>query len=175
MSSPASTPARRTPTDRKAPTTRKAPTPKAAPAASMGAGWLQNAQSYVFTTPSGTTCALRKPSLQTLVEAGLLDSFDQLSSTVNLETIKKAEGGAAAIDIAAVRKDPEQMKKMLELVDKIVQYVVVDPILHTDPADDMDRVEGDIYLSYVDFQDKAAIMEEAVGSLGLSDFDAFRP
>lgn len=143
-------------------------------------------QVFDLEVPSGSVIKVTRPGLQGLIKAGIVDSFDQLTAIVQGETIPKAEG-RPTVDVQKIVKetkdDPERIGKMMEMMDKIVQHVVVEPRLHDTPVlSDEDKAEGktidDIrdpelaYLDYVDDQDKAFIMTVAMG--GSTDLERFR-
>lgn len=136
--------------------------------------------------PSGAVIKVIRPGLQGLIKAEIIDSFDQLTTIVQGETIPKAEG-RPTVDVAKVveetKNDPERIGKMLEMMDRIVKYVVVEPKLHEVPVlTEEQRAEGltieDVrdpelaYIDYVDDEDKAFIMQLAMG--GSSDLERFR-
>jgi hypothetical protein len=171
--------------------------PKAKVAASKkkhGAGWSKSAQYDDITLPSGETCRVRKSmGVSGLIKMGVLDSLDSLTGKVLGETLPKAQGRpkVKAEDILA---DPKKYEDMMETVDKIVAYVVVEPVVlvsHrpvleesgeprlsqenkpvTEEIPEEDRDEEAVYSDYIDEMDRMAIMQYALG--GNAEFDRFR-
>lgn len=151
--------------------------------------------------PSGNTVTLERPGIEGLVRAGILESFDALTSIVQGETIPKAEGRQVA-DLKATVGDIDNVKTMTEILNKITIHVVAEPKLswpylqETDEDDepvvdaaglpvwvkddkgqpvyltDEQRDEDAFYIDYVDIEDKTFIMNFAVG--GSSDLQRFR-
>lgn len=142
--------------------------------------------------PSGELAQVRRPGMQGLIKAGILNSVDGLTGIVQGEVIPKAEG-KPSIDAKEIMKDPAKLESMMESVDKIVMYVVVKPeVLPTVVTQEMvndetnewtskdlgaeieykDRLPGAVYVDYIDIDDKMFIMNFAVG--GTRDFESFR-
>lgn len=141
--------------------------------------------------PSGELVQVRRPGMQGLIKAGVLHSMDALTGIVQSETIPKAEG-KPEVDAQALMKDPDKLALVLDQVDKILLYCVVQPKL-VEPfrldEDDKDGFARDdagnridlpleerepdiIYTDYVDIDDKMFIMNFALG--GSRDLEAFR-
>lgn len=139
--------------------------------------------------PSGELCQVRRPGVQGLIKAGVLHSLDSLTSIVNAETIPNAKG-LPKQSVKSILQDPEKFQAMMDQVDKIVVYVVVQPdVLPAivtqsmvgekfsldDVGRDLTDEERDpeaIYVDYIDPQDKMFIMNFAVG--GSRDLEKFR-
>lgn len=164
---------------------------KAASVGGYGAGW--GAQLFDFTTPSGTMCQLRVLDPSVLIKAGILDSVDAASAIVSSVTIPTAEGHPPMPKSAEeLMENPEQLKGMLDLIDKVTMLAVVQPKLNAAPTandlavwnashdedeqlDDPDdlRVEGAIYIDMIPTEDRAAIMGAALGG-EINELDTFR-
>jgi hypothetical protein len=151
--------------------------------------------------PSGEIAQVRRPGMQGLIKAGVLHSMDSLTGLVQSEVIPKAEG-RPIVSSEDVMQDPEKLEAMLDQVDKIVLYVVVQPPLvkpvrmNTDENGDLildrfkkptpmldaegkeiflpfDEREAEVvYLDYVELEDKMFIMNFALG--GTRDLEDFR-
>jgi len=155
-----------------------------------GKGWKQRYTDLEL--PSGELCQVKRPGVQGLIEAGVLQSLDTLTSIVQAEVIPQAQG-KPQIKAEAVLDDPEKFTKMMETVDKIVCFVVVQPTVLPDrvtqemiddedlpfDTDDLDRKlaederdEDAIYTDYIDAMDKMFIMNFVVG--GSADLATFR-
>jgi hypothetical protein len=142
---------------------------------------------YDLDLPSGFTVQVKRPGVQGLTKAGVLESLDSLTSIVQGEVIPKAEG-KPEVDIKKIMADPEQLNSMLEMMDKIVVFCVVEPKLSpkpivkdadgeivaepTDEQLDAERDEDLAYVDLVDDEDKTYIMNFALG--GAKDLATFR-
>jgi hypothetical protein len=146
---------------------------------------------YPLDLPSGHTVQVRRPGVNGLVKAGILESLDSLTSIVQTETIPKAEG-QPLVDVKTIMKDPKKLNDMLAMMDKIVLYCVVapqlspKPVVHENPEDEtspivedptdeqLDAVRDDelAYVDLVDDNDKTFIMSFALGGQG--DHASFR-
>lgn len=145
--------------------------------------------------PSGQKARVRRPGLKGLVAAGVLDHMDSLTKIVGEKHIKRAKGGALQkIDVEAIAKDPKKIVEMVDVMDKIVEHVVLRPIVHkTPPCDvckndyswhdyappgevdhepDLPLEEGKVYTHQIDDDDKMYIINFAVG--GTRDLESFR-
>lgn len=141
---------------------------------------------YPIELPSGSRIEVLRPGVQGLTKAGVIDSFDQLTAIVQTETLPRAEGRPVVPTVNTVQKvseDPKKIQEMLDIMDRICMYVVVSPRLHPTPVlSDADKAAGktvdDItdpelaYIDYVDDEDKAFIMNVAMG--GTTDLGTFR-
>lgn len=172
------------PSTPKVPSDHKKKTPK------YGKGWKQRYTD--LSLPSGELCQVRRPGVQGLIEAGVLQSMDTLTSIVQTEVIPKAEG-KPVVNAEAILQDTEKFTEMMKTVDKIVCYVVVQPDVLSDrvsqemiddedlpfDTDDLGRKLAEderdpnaIYTDYIDAMDKMYIMNFAVG--GSADLAKFR-
>jgi hypothetical protein len=121
--------------------------------------------------PSGGIAQVKRPNVQGLLKAGLLQSMDGLTGIVSTTTIPKAQG-LPGVDTAALMKDPESLKRILDMIDKIVLHVVVQPEVLPVPEDENDRDNSKTYIDEVDDDDKMFIMQHAVS--GDTDLQRFR-
>lgn len=155
-----------------------------------GAGWSAGPKSEYedLEMPSGTLAKMRKPSPKRLVTLGLLDDFDQLTSIVNEKHIQRVKGKPAEkaqfsqADINAMAQDPKKIRTVLDMADKIMEYMVVEPVIVRPVYEDENGVErkllpneredGVIYTDYVDEIDKMYIFIYSVGSS--ADLESFR-
>jgi len=143
--------------------------------------------------PSGQLCLVRRPGIAGLVKAGVLDSLDALTGIVqtdHIERVKSGKGEISKEDIAALAGDKAKLLEALELADKVVEYVVVQPsvfraiardetgkpVLDEDgkesPLSEADRMPGQVYTDMVDLMDKMFIFQFVVG--GVRDLETFR-
>lgn len=142
--------------------------------------------------PSGETCLVRRPGPQTLIAAGVLDSFDSLTALVGAklnEIDGKTEVSASALQTLAGQQ--ANINAALGMVDKVVEFVVLEPkvlrpIRRDDvtgqpfldsqgkevPLSDQERDEKRLYTDDVDLADRMFILQFSVG--GSADLERFR-
>lgn len=135
------------------------------------------------TMPSGQLAQVRKPGIQRLIGDGLLDSADTLSALVDQKHIKRVKG-KPEVDGASLIKDPKNMLAVLDLVDKIVEHMIVQPTVKRPvmidsvdetknrPLLDNEREEDVVYTDAIDMGDRMFIFQYALG--GSSDVERFR-
>lgn len=165
-------PAKRTAASQPIPQPQEDPTSKYAPNAwlSGGVGGLED-----VTVPSGQTCLVRRPGMEGLMKAGVLHNVDSLSQVVNEKHLKRVAGKAEEapdIDMSSLMKDDEGMAEVLNVVDKVICYVVVKPEVHRTPDDSTRRQPGVVYADMIDLVDKMALFNFAVG--GTREMESFR-
>lgn len=137
--------------------------------------------------PSGETCQVRRPGVQGLIAAGVLDSFDQLTSFVHTKHIephqRPAKGASVSKEaVDELARDPNKMAAGFQLIDRLVVHVVNQPRCWIDyqmigeSAEDFAKRQaaaGDaVPIRDVDLGDKLFIVQWAVG--GSADLKAFR-
>lgn len=147
--------------------------------------------------PSGNTCLVKRPGVEGLIAAGLIDNLDQLTALVKTEHFDALDprskvGKKEAASIAdKLLSDLPKVKDLFGLIDRIVLHVVIKPALTPVPepvlvdSGEVD-VNGDpvilkhyperddslLYVDDVDFSDKMAIFNFVVG--GVNDLKPFR-
>lgn len=147
------------------------------------------------TLPSGQTCQARRPGVQGMIEAGLLDSFDELTAIVQSEHIapKTPQGMAAADKVTPgqvksasdiLMQDPTKLAAAFHLIDRMIAGVVVTPAVWVDyqMKDEPDKewtkrqekaLEDEaVPVRQIDLDDKMFLVEWAVG--GSPDITSFR-
>lgn len=146
--------------------------------------------------PSGATCQARRPGVQGLIAAGLLDSFDDLTALVQTEHIgpKTPRGQIAAAAkvsakqsqdaAAALMADKDKLASAFQLVDRLVAGIVTQPLVWVDYQFALESDEAfaertakalkdeAIAVRDVDLDDKMFLMTWSIG--GSSDLAAFR-
>lgn len=128
--------------------------------------------------PSGNTCLAIRPGPQGLIKAGLLDSLDQLTATVQSEHIdSKDPKKALKAGVENLKADPKKLIEGLDMVDRAVAYIVQEPKIWMDEYEPdgitpKPRQKDRIYADMVDLEDRMFIFQWAVG--GSSDLDRFR-
>lgn len=146
-----------------------------------------------LTLPSGATCQARRPGVQGLISAGLLDNFDELTALVQTEHIgpNSLKGTAPKVspdDVAHVAKilneDKGKIHTAFLLVDRLAAYVVTEPKVWVDyqfkdePDEGFEKrakeakEAGAIPVRAIDLDDKMFLLQWAVG--GTSDLAEFR-
>jgi len=150
----------------------------------------KNANGEELTLASGQTCLVRKMSIESMIEAGMLAEADALTAHVNKHVkkvtkrpSKAVKNGAPApkqeLDETAMLKDGTAMKAMIGLMDRVLPHVVISPVvrLHytevtvgkttvTQMISEGDREDGVVYTDLIDFADKVEIFNYAAGGLG---------
>ena len=121
-------------------------------------------------------CLVRRPGPQGLVKMGVLDSLDSLTSLVASKITGIEKGTPDAMPdketMAALANNKQQLAEALDLIDRIVIGVVVQPKVSPIPAEGEERDEDALYIDEVDLEDRVFIMNFAVG--GSSDWTSFR-
>jgi hypothetical protein len=139
-----------------------------------------------ITTPSGQTCHAKRIGLQGMVEAGVLGDSDSLTAMVDSKHIRRVRGGKGPdreeLDLASIMKDPDQLGKIIMMVDRALPLIVQSPEvkLHfTDESDgstlrvpDDKREEEDVYTDQIGLEDKMFLFNWSVG--GSADVTRFR-
>jgi hypothetical protein len=135
--------------------------------------------------PSGGLVQVRRPGLQGLIKAGILESLDTLTAIVATETIPKAKGQPKAKpDLTKI--DAKQITDAMKVMDDVTLYVVVQPevrpIIIPDPTEDDPKHTREItdderdpdayYIDDFDVEDKTFIVQYAMG--GTRDLERFR-
>jgi hypothetical protein len=128
---------------------------------------------------------VRRLGVQGLIKMGILDSMDSLTGLVS-NKILEITGEADAEQLKKIAEASPELRKVLDLVDKITLAAVVQPPVRpvpTEQAPDPERpadagVPWDwrnptaLYVDDVDLEDKMFIMNFVVGGSG--DLSAFR-
>lgn len=129
----------------------------------MSNGWARGGGAFDFTTTSGNTCKIREVSLKDLVFDGVIDNIDTLSNIVNSKiSLKKGRTkSAAAQNGLELLRSASEIRDALQIMDKVVVHVVVDPKIHPDPEDG--NYDDDlVYLSRIPLEDRTEIFQRAV-------------
>ena len=189
------------PTPSNSRTTKKSTTPRKRPAPKLtedersaydpgpatgtyGAGWGSPLRDVKM--PSGTLAQLRRPGVPGLVAAGVIDNLDTLSNLVVDQHINRARGtrklAKQNVDTAKLMANPQAMKDIGAVMEKIVCYVVNQPEVRPVPRDEKDLAipearrkelpSGVIWYDWVTPEDAVFILNYAVG--GTADLAQFR-
>jgi hypothetical protein len=115
--------------------------------------------------PSGQLCLVRRPGVQGLIEAGVLQDFDTLSAIVSEKHLKRVKG-KPEVDVESLMKDSTNILNVMRLTEKIVCYTVVKPQVKPTPNDVTNRKQSDgswVYADQIDIEDQMFILNYAVG------------
>lgn len=150
------------------------------------------------TVPSGQTCRAKRLGMEGLIESGILGDADSLTAFVGRKYIIQHKGGKGKPDteelnVGAVLKDPDALKKMVMLCDRALPVVVEQPEVKLHFVDAADgstvmippdgspvtvdgkrhkRDKGAVYTDQVGLEDKVFLFNFAVG--GTRDIERFR-
>lgn len=145
--------------------------------------------------PSGNTCLAIRPGAQGLIKAKLLDSLDGLTAIVQVDHIDVNDPRKMAKKAQELGGDMSRLADGLELVDKVIAFVVKQPrvwldeqeigedgqpLFVTQTKDGKEikipifkpRDPEKLYADEVDLDDKMFIFQWSVG--GSSDLESFR-
>lgn len=152
--------------------------------------WASNTgadQGEELTLSSGQTCLVRKMSIESMINAGMLAEADALTASVQKHIKKGKQKGpknapqvtTQEIDESAFLTDPGALRSMITLMDRALPHIVVSPnvVLHfteetvgktkvTKMIKPEDRIEGVVYTDQIDFGDKVELFNYAAGGLG---------
>lgn len=117
--------------------------------------------------PSGQLCLARKLQMEDIVRLGIIDQMDMFSEFAATMG-DAAEASASNEDTGlSLMKDKERFSAIVDIVDKVVSEVVIEPRIARPvrkdkkgrefPLDPSEFEDGVIYTSYVDFNDKMHI------------------
>lgn len=139
-----------------------------APQVTSASAWKkQTSAGTPLVVPSGNTCLVRTPGMQVFVRRGMIPN--SLMPIVQ-EAIQK--GKPPSNKALNLEQTPEMLEEMMEVMDNVTIYCVVEPKVAPAPADDEERDENILYVDEVDFMDKLFIFQYAVG--GTADLEKFR-
>lgn len=131
---------------------------------SGGAGGLED-----LTVPSGQLCQIRRPGVEGLIKAGVLQNVDSLTAIIHEKHIKRVNG-KEQLDVKSL--DEAAFDAIMHTVDKVVCFAVVQPQIQRTPDDVTNRKPGAIYADMVHMVDKMFIFNYVVG--GTRDLESFR-
>jgi hypothetical protein len=160
--------------------------------------WGNQKKTVELEMPSGQMCLVKKPDPQRLATLGIIDKVDTLTKLVDVKHVKRVKGKPssvpAKVDAATISNNPKAMVDMLELADRVVEQVVLEPpvlrpvVRDSDgtpllrknsknedveiPLPWKDRDDDQIYTDLIDFVDRIFIFQHAVG--GNPDLATFR-
>lgn len=131
-----------------------------------------------LTLPSGQTCLARRLGVEGLLEVGILDNVDELTSLVDSQYLH--DGSKKQPDEPNVLKDISKIRPLLTMADKAIPHIVADPVvvLHfvesgsstraltpDERADARRRTPGVVFTDQIGLEDKVWLFDWAIGSL----------
>lgn len=157
-----------------------------------------------FKTPSGQTCQIRIVSIEVLASEGLLDKLDVLTGYMSHAVIAPAQGkrpmdhqkkkptkaeaadaeqaaaDAQAAGLAKMMMNPAEFMPVIDMINKVVEYVVIQPTVRRPVEEGVDGVErpikkreaGVVYTDVISLEDRLAIFGTSFS--GLNDAVPFR-
>jgi hypothetical protein len=145
-----------------------------------------NLDPYIdLTFPSGQLAQVRRPGVPQLIDAGVLDSADTLGSLVDQKHLKRVKG-QQQIDPASLMKDSANLITVMQLVDKVTAYMVIQPAVAEIWVEEMNdegkkirrKIRDDerdpnvVYCDVIGIEDRMFLFQYAVG--GSTDLATFR-
>jgi len=132
--------------------------------------WKRSVEGVPVELPSGNVVKLRRPGLDTFVQAGQVPN-----SLMSLMTSFR-DSGKETPDYDAVGDEilnhPEKLQELMSFLDFAVTKIMVDPPVSAVPEDGEPRDPGKLYTDEVDLEDKFFMLNYAVG--GVNDLAKFR-
>ena len=139
-----------------------------APQATSAAQWKQTSGvGAPLRVPSGNTCLVRPMSMQALIRNNMIPNELMSIVTSAMKSRKAPTMGEMTDDL-----DTDKMVAIMQCMDDVVQFMVVEPQIHSTPGQGESRDPNILYIDEVDQEDKTFIFQYAVG--GTRDIDKFR-
>lgn len=149
----------------------------ATPAATPVQSWKAKVKGHAIQVPSGNVCLMRKVGLQVFMKQGIIPN--SLMPIVQ-KAISQGKPPSNK-DLEALSSNESLMDDMMELMDEVTLFCVIEPRVERVPRDDQGaiipigddrRSDNLLYVDEVDIEDKMFIFNVAVG--GTSDLERFR-
>lgn len=142
-------------------------TAKPAPKPTSAKAW----KTALYTTvelPSGNIIKLKKLGMQSLLASGVIPN--SLLGIIQ-SALTKGRGMEDAA-LAEMAKDPKQLQDMMNMMDRLIVAVAVEPRIYAVPKNSEERDDELIYSDEVNEVDKSFIFQLVSG--GTSDLEEFR-
>lgn len=155
---------------RKRTTARKTTEPKPEPAnltPTPVAAWKSKTQPYPLELPSKNVCLVKPVGPEAFLTSGTIPNM--LQPLVE-EAIRSGKG-LPPDKAAELVADPSMLPQMMEMVDQLVCFAVVEPQIQMPPPPGL-RDDSTLYIDEVNMEDKWFIFNHAVG--GTRDLERFR-
>lgn len=124
--------------------------------------WKKQSAAKIIDVPSGNKARVRRVSLDVVVKTGRLPNI----------LMPMIQAGMQGRQPNATDLKPEMMPAFMELIDIICLDACEEPRLYPAPGEEGERLPDRLYVDEVDFADKMAVYEYAVG--GAAALESFR-
>jgi len=122
---------------------------------------------------SGGKVQARKVSMEDVIEMGLIDNLDFFGSIAGKGKGAKKKQLQIAQGETAIT--PDQIKKMMGIVNKVILKGVLQPAIHPVPENDGERKDGLVYVDHIPYDDRLEIFQKVfLDDLGGEEFAQFR-
>lgn len=147
------------------------PRKKAPTGPTSAKAWKSQSAGVELQVPSGNVALVKSPKgMQHWLTSG------QIPNSLMPLVRKAISGKTKGIDVEAqlqeLEDDPQAIVAMAEFMDRVVCDMVIQPRVHLVPENEEDRDPDLLYVDEVDMEDKAFIMNYAMG--GSRDLERFR-
>jgi len=126
------------------------------------------AKGHPLEVRSGNVALVRRPGIQVFIKSGMVPN----SLMPIIQKALAAGEKAKDLDFSEIAEDAKKLEDVLDLVDKVTCYCVIEPKVLPVPENVEDRDEEALYVDEVNFDDKVFIYQYAVG--GTADLESFR-
>lgn len=117
-----------------------------------------------LTTPTGSECDAMRTGVAGLVKAGVLGEADGLTAFVDKRHIRRVRGGKGAdhevIDVQSLLSDPDQLGKIVMMIDRSLPGILVDPVVRTHFVDLDSADEAGNMTRKLNDDERAAIIKQ---------------
>lgn len=137
--------------------------------------------------PSGQVCKIRRIGMEGVLASGVMGDVDSLGAFVGERHLSgaghKGKGGAQGVNVMSLMRDPEALKKIVFLVDRVCPLVITEPTVMSHfefvgntmetrmiPADK--RNPEVVYTDQIGLEDKMFIFAYTMGAS--RDLERFR-
>jgi hypothetical protein len=118
--------------------------------------------------PSGQKALVKRPGVEGLMKAGVLNDVDSLTALVDQTHLSKGN----QINVKSLMGDESALVNLVHVVDRVMCHVVQKPAVFMTPNDITTRKDGVVYCDMIELEDKMFIFNFAIG--GTRDFEQFR-
>lgn len=122
-------------------------------------------QGIELEVPSGNVALVRRVGMQAFLRKGMIpNSLRELAF--------RAIRSGTVPEMTVAEMNEVQIQELLEMIDGVVVYSVVEPAVAPVPADEDDRDDDILYVDEIDLDDKMFVFQFACG--GTTDLGSFR-
>lgn len=143
-------------------------TPKSVPPseASSLSDWKKKSEGALLSFPSGLRGRAKNPGMHVFVKNNMIPN-------ALLPIVQKATNPVAAQKaLEDLEVTPEILEQMIQLVDDITIFCMVEPRVYAAPENPDDRLDDRVYVDEIDEEDKQFLFQWSVG--GTADVEQFR-